>query len=286
MLAVRAVMSLLLGRERLEQSRLTGKFACPLAALEHAGQSENMNGVVGELRLAVLIDGENVPAKDAGALFAQVAKLGNPIVRRVYGDFTKQGAKDWPKAINQHGGDAVQSGHTSAGKNASDIALVVDAMDFLHKRSVDGYCIVSADGDFTRLAKRAREDGFKVFCFAHSNAAKALKAACDAFFPLATASPTPVTPKQSASPPAKSKTAQPTPVRQPKLAIPWLQDAVPADAQWITFSALGTALRAKEPAYLKKTGYASLKKLLTALKDRYEHGVAADGKTAQVRRRP
>lgn len=244
-----------------------------------------MNSNGGMLRLAVLIDGENVPAKDAGQLFAQVAKLGNPIIRRVYGDFTKGNVKDWPKVISKHGGSPSQTGHTSSGKNASDIALVVDAMDFLHKRSVDGFCIVTGDGDFTSLAKRAREDGFKVYCFAHSNAAKALKAACDGFFPLATVSPTPATPKQPASLSAKSKNAQPA-VRQPKLAIPWLQGALPADSQWITFSALGTALRAKEPAYLKKTGYASLKKLLTALHDHYEQGVAADGKTAQARRRP
>ena len=245
-----------------------------------------MNSIGSMLRLAVLIDGENVPAKDAGLLFAKVAKLGNPIVRRVYGDFTKQTVKDWPKVISQHGGSAHQNGHTSAGKNASDIALVVDAMDFLHRRSVDGFCIVSADGDFTSLAKRVREDGFKVYCFAHTKVAEALKAACDEFFPLAATPSKPATPKQPTSPPAKSTTAQPTPVRQPKLAIPWLQDALPADAQWITFIALGIALRAKEPAYLKKTGCGSLKKLLTALHDRYEQGVAADGKTQQVRRRP
>ncbi|WP_310475437.1 NYN domain-containing protein [Sandarakinorhabdus sp.] len=244
-----------------------------------------MNSNGGALRLAVLIDGENVPAKDAGPLFAQVAKLGNPIIRRVYGDFTKGNVKDWPKVISQHGGSAHQNGHTSAGKNASDIALVVDAMDFLHKRSVDGFCIVTADGDFTSLAKRAREDGFKVFCFAHSHAAKALKAACDGFFPLVATAPTPAAPKTPVNTPAKLKATQPTPVRQPKLALSWLQDALPAETQWITFSALGIALRSKEPAYLKKTGYASLKKLLTALKDLYEQGVAADGKTEQVRRR-
>jgi hypothetical protein len=238
------------------------------------------------LRLAVLIDGENVPARDAGLLFTKVAKLGNPIIRRVYGDFTKQTVKDWPKVISQHGGSAHQNGHTSAGKNASDIALVVDAMDFLHRRSVDGFCIVSADGDFTSLAKRVREDGFKVYCFAHTKVAEALKAACDGFFPLATAPPKPATLKPAPAPPANPKIAQPAPVRQPELAIGWLQDALPADKQWMTLSALGIALRAQEPAYLKKTGYASLKKLLTALKDRFEQSVAADGKTAQARRRP
>lgn len=235
------------------------------------------------LRLAVLIDGENVPAKDAAVLFAKVATLGNPIIRRVYGDFTKQGVKDWPKIISQHGGSAHQNGHTSAGKNASDIALVVDAMDFLHRRSVDGFCIVTADGDFTSLAKRAREDGFKVFCFAHSNVAKALKAACDGFFPLAATPSKSAAPKPPGSPAAKSVPV--TPVRKPKLAVAWIQDALPADAQWMTLSALGTALRSKEPTYLKIAGYGSLKKLLTALGDRYEQGLADDGKTAQVRRR-
>jgi hypothetical protein len=237
----------------------------------------------GQPRLAVLIDGENVPAKDAGPLFAKVAKLGNPIIRRVYGDFTKQNIKDWPKVISQHGGSAHQNGHTSAGKNASDIALVVDAMDFLHKRSVDGFCIVSGDGDFTSLAKRAREDGFKVYCFAHSKIADALKAACDGFYPLATAQQKSVVAKPATV--SAAKPAQPAPVRQPKLAVVWLQETLPADKQWMTLSALGSAIRAREPAFLKKTGYASLKKLLTALNDRYEQGLASDGKTAQVRRR-
>ena len=238
----------------------------------------------GTLRLAVLIDGENVPAKDAGPLFAQVAKLGNPIIRRVYGDFTKGTVKDWPKVISQHGGSPSQTGHTSSGKNASDIALVVDAMDFLHKRSVDGFCIVTGDGDFTSLAKRAREDGFKIYCFAHSNAAKALKAACGGFFPLAT--PKKVATKIAAGPAALPKAAQPDNVRNPHSAIARIDEVLPENGQWMTLADLGKALRSREQAYLKKTGFASLKRLLSALSDKYQYGLAADGKTDQVRRRP
>jgi hypothetical protein len=242
-----------------------------------------MNSNGGTLRLAVLIDGENVPAKDAGLLFAKVAKLGNPIIRRVYGDFTKQGVKDWPKVISQHGGNAEQNGHTSAGKNASDIALVVDAMDFLHKRSVDGFCIVSADGDFTSLAKRAREDGFKVYCFAHANAAKALKAACDGFFPLAAATPPPQAKPKPAEPVAK--TGQPGTVFYPHKALPWILEIWPANKEWMTLKSLEKALTDKQPNYLSETNYPTTKKLLKALKDKFEPGVAADGKTEQVRRR-
>jgi len=250
-----------------------------------------MNSNSSPLRLAVLIDGENVPAKDAGPLFAQVAKLGNPIIRRVYGDFTKVNVKDWPKIISDHGGSAHQSGHTSAGKNASDIAMVVDAMDFLHRKSVDGFCIVSEDGDFTSLAKRAREDGFRVYCFGHNKAPAALKAACDSFFLLAEkpqekASVMPAAPPAKPAAPATEKSQAVTKLRQPHLAVDWLDLALPNDKQWMPLSALGTALRAQEPAYLTKTGYSSLKKLLTALNHRYEQGIAANGKTAQVRRRP
>jgi hypothetical protein len=249
-----------------------------------------MNSNSSPLRLAVLIDGENVPAKDAGPLFAQVAKLGNPIIRRVYGDFTKGNVKDWPKVISKHGGSPSQTGHTSSGKNASDIALVVDAMDFLHKRSVDGFCIVTGDGDFTSLAKRAREDGFKVYCFAHSNAAKALKAACDGFYPLATTAPKPAAPKPPASPPAKPKAAQPSknvPTQNEHLALP-LIDEVMAERPDGSFSLgeLGKKLRAKDAAYLKKAGFGSLKKLITKLAKHYELSPGADGKIEQVRRRP
>ncbi|WP_156255646.1 NYN domain-containing protein [Sandarakinorhabdus oryzae] len=245
-----------------------------------------MNSNGGTLRLAVLIDGENIPAKDAGPLFAQVAKLGNPIIRRVYGDFTKGNFKDWPKIIDQHGGKAEQSGHTSTGKSASDIALVVDAMDFLHKRLVDGFCIVTGDGDFTSFAKRAREEGFKVYCFAHGKAAESLKAACDSFFSLAKS--TPKTAKTNLAKPAAQKPAVPKPQkpRQPDLARPWIKDALPTDGnQWMTLSALGQALGEKHKGYLKKTGCSSLKKILKSLPDQFEMGLAADGKTEQVRRR-
>jgi hypothetical protein len=231
------------------------------------------------LRLAVLIDGENVPAADAAVLFAKVGKLGNPIIRRVYGDLTCNGGKEWAKIISEHGGSAHQSGHTSSGKNASDIALAVDAMDFLHKRVVDGFCIVTSDADFTALAKRIREEGLAVYGFAHTTAAKALKAACDTFFPLA--AKTAVAPAAGKSP-ATSSTAK----QKPHLAKPWIEAALPADGNaWLTLSALGQALRTKEAGYLKRTGYSSLKKLLTALNDCFEQGIAPDGKTAQVRRR-
>ncbi|OSZ71905.1 hypothetical protein CAP39_00485 [Sphingomonas sp. IBVSS1] len=275
---------MLLGRKRLEHCCNRGKFGRPLAASGLAVQVEIMGSKGVEFRLAVLIDGENVPAKDAGALFTQVNTLGIPIIKRVYGDFTKPGVKDWPKAISEFGGKAEQNGHTSSGKNASDIALVVDAMDFLHKRSVDGFCIVTADGDFTSFAKRAREEGFKVYCFAHSTAAKALKAACDGFFPLTK----PVSTTAAAAPASSSekpKAAQPAQAKQPRLAIAWIHDALPANPEWMTLSALGIALRQVRPTYLKQTGFASLKKLLSALNDRFEQGMGTDGKTAQVRRR-
>jgi hypothetical protein len=244
----------------------------------------------GTLRLAVLIDGENIPAKDAANLFAHVHKLGNPIIRRVYGDFTRDGVKEWPKVISEHGGSAHQNGHTSAGKNASDIALAVDAMDFLHKRSVDGFCIVTSDGDFTSLAKRIREEGLKVYGFAHSTAAKALQVACDQFFPLAAAKPAKqaaFAPPNESPPKATAKSSGPSPAaRKPNLAKAAIEEAFSAsESEWMTLSALGTALRARDAGYLKKTGFASLKKLLTALNDHYHQCLAADGKTAQVRRR-
>jgi hypothetical protein len=250
-----------------------------------------MSREIGGIRLAVLIDGENVPAKDAAALFSRVAELGNPIIRRVYGDFTKDGMKEWPKVISGHGGSGHQNGHTSAGKNASDIAIVVDAMDFLHKRSVDGFCIATGDGDFTSLAKRIREEGLKVYCFAHSTAAKALKAACDEFFALV---PSEVMPAQKTVPKlvkpqpnqAGQPAASPAAARKPNLAKQAIEQAIAANAsEWMSLSALGTALRANDTGYLKKTGFASLKKLLTALNHSLEQGVAADGKTAQVRLR-
>jgi hypothetical protein len=229
------------------------------------------------LRLAVLIDAENVPASDASWVFGKVATLGNPVIRRVYGNFTRPSVQAWVAVISQHGGVPRQCGHTSSGRNASDIALVIDAMDILHAGIANGFCIVTSDGDFTGLAIRIREHGLKIFGFAHNKMATSLRAACDEFWLLDAPSAT----AQIAA--AKTGAI----ARHPERARADIERALAAHGPaWMTLSALGTAVRQHRPTYQQDTGFASLKKLIEALGSSFELGTAANGKTAQVRLRP
>ena len=131
--------------------------------------------------LAVLIDADNTSARHAHAIFEEIVKLGEANVRRIYGDFSGTRLAGWNKqiqslAILQH-----QQRSDTTGKNASDIALVIDAMDLMHKGKLDGFCLVSSDSDFTRLAQRLREDGLVVYGFGERKTPEAFRSACNRF---------------------------------------------------------------------------------------------------------
>ena len=110
-------------------------------------------------RLAILIDADNTSSRIAAGLFEEVAKFGEASVRRIYGDFSGQRLKSWVDILQKYAIDPYQQFAYTTGKNASDIALVIDAMDLLHSGRFDGFCLVSSDSDFTRLASRLREQG-------------------------------------------------------------------------------------------------------------------------------
>lgn len=133
------------------------------------------------VRLAVLIDAENAQAAIADALFSEIAKLGVASVKRIYGDFTSPALGGWRAKLAEHSIEPVQQFSNTRGKNASDIALIIDAMDLLHSRRFEGFCIVSSDSDFTRLASRVRAEGVTVYGFGEQKAPKAFVAACDKF---------------------------------------------------------------------------------------------------------
>src|SRR3954470_22331450 len=116
-------------------------------------------------RLAVLIDADNASARIAQGLFEEIAKLGEASVRRIYGDFSDAHLKSWTGILSTHAIMPHQNFAYTSGKNASDIALVIDAMDLLHSGRFDGFCLVSSDSDFTRLAARIREQGVDVYGF-------------------------------------------------------------------------------------------------------------------------
>lgn len=133
------------------------------------------------LRFAVLIDADNASPRIAAGLFEEVAKFGEASVRRIYGDFSGQRLKSWAEILAKYAIDPHQQFAYTTGKNASDIALVIDAMDLLHSRRFDGFCLVSSDSDFTRLASRLREEGAEVYGFGEQKTPESFRQACRRF---------------------------------------------------------------------------------------------------------
>jgi hypothetical protein len=132
-------------------------------------------------RLAVLIDADNASAKIADGLFEEIAKIGEASVRRIYGDFSNDRSKAWTGLLSRHAIIPQQQFAYTVGKNASDITLVIDAMDLLHSGRFDGFCLVSSDSDFTRLAARIREEGVDVFGFGEQKTPQSFRQACKRF---------------------------------------------------------------------------------------------------------
>lgn len=132
-------------------------------------------------RLAVLIDGDNVSPEIVGGLFGVIATLGDATVRRIYGDWTQATMRGWKSRLGDHAIRPVQQFANCPGKNATDGAMIIDAMDLLHRKRLDGFCIVSSDGDFTRLAVRIREEGIAVHGFGDRRTPSSFIAACSSF---------------------------------------------------------------------------------------------------------
>jgi len=132
-------------------------------------------------RLAVLIDAENAQLAILGSLLAEIAKFGTASVKRVYGDFTSQILASWRDPMLAHSIQPIQQFRNTVHKNASDSALIIDAMDLLHSKRLDGFCIVSSDSDFTRLASRLREEGLLVYGFGERYTPVSFIAACHKF---------------------------------------------------------------------------------------------------------
>ncbi|MHB1392497.1 MAG: NYN domain-containing protein [Clostridia bacterium] len=134
-----------------------------------------------DLRLAVLIDAENVPYKNIRGILEEVAKYGTPTIKRIYGDWTKATLSGWKNSLLENAITPIQQYSYTSGKNSSDSALIIDAMDVLYSEKVDGFCIISSDSDFTRLATRLREAGMKVFGIGERKTPNAFIVACDKF---------------------------------------------------------------------------------------------------------
>jgi len=132
-------------------------------------------------RLAVLIDADNSQYAIIEALLEEIANYGIASVKRIYGDWTDTKLKGWKGSLLEHGIHPMQQFAYTTGKNATDSAMIIDAMDLLYTKNFDGFCIVSSDSDFTRLASRIREAGLLVYGFGERKTPKAFMAACDKF---------------------------------------------------------------------------------------------------------
>jgi len=134
-----------------------------------------------DLKLAVLIDGDNIPSAYVKEMMEEIAKYGNPTIKRIYGDWTKPRLSKWKNILLENAITPIQQYGYTIGKNATDSAMIIDAMDILYSEKVNGFCLVSSDSDFTRLATRLREAGMQVFGIGEKKTPESFIVACDKF---------------------------------------------------------------------------------------------------------
>lgn len=189
-------------------------------------------------RLAVLIDADNTSAKIVDGLFEEIAKIGEASVRRIYGDFSSARSKSWAAVLAQHAIIPLQQFAYTTGKNASDITLVIDAMDLLHSGRFDGFCLVSSDSDFTRLAARIREEGIDVFGFGEQKTPESFRQACRRFIYTENLLPAP-------PPTTSGETQTIRSLQQPSAATPIIEKVIAqldTEDGWVPLGAVGTQL--------------------------------------------
>lgn len=192
-------------------------------------------------KLAVLIDADNAQASVIQELLAEVSRYGTATIKRAYGDWTTTNLKSWKEVLHTMAIQPIQQFAYTSGKNATDSALIIDAMDVLHADAVDGFCLVSSDSDFTRLATRIREAGLVVYGFGQRKTPEPFVAACDKF----------VYTEILGSVPEESKPGQEPVAELPKLK-PMLLNALNATVRedgWTTLSALGSQITRSNPSF-------------------------------------
>ena len=220
--------------------------------------------------LAVLIDADNTSPRHAGAIFEEIASLGEASVRRCYGDFSSTQMSGWNKVQAEHGMVPHHSPANTVGKNSSDISLVIDAMDILHTGRFDGFVLVSSDSDFTRLASRIREQGLDVYGIGQQKTPEAFRKACKRFIFLENLGVSTAT-----SPEAKPAQAEEKPAPKPAHAplseardlILRAMDAIDPEDEWVALGPLGQYITSANPDFDTRTyGKKKLSDLVQELK--------------------
>ena len=229
-----------------------------------------------ELKLAVLIDADNVPYSNIKGMMEEITKYGTPTTKRIYADWTKPNANGWKSVLLEHAITPIQQYSYTTGKNSSDSALIIDAMDLLYSNKVDGFCIVSSDSDFTRLAIRLRESGMKVIGIGEKKTPNAFIVACDRFVfievlegatkkkkPKATTTTTPSDTKKVVEKETAIKIDNPT--------IDLIEDTIDAisdDDGWAFLGDVGNLIVKNKPEFDPRSyGFSKLTPMLKSLTD-------------------
>ena len=216
-------------------------------------------------RLAVLIDAENASARIAEALFSEIATLGEASARRIYGDFASPQIAGWTRVLARFAIQPQQNFANTKGKNSGDIALVIDAMYLLHSGRFDGFCLVSSDADFTRLAARIREEGVDVYGFGEQKTPESFRQACTRFiYTENLIAPVPVD-AGAKSPVAEAPATKRKPSEAARLIAAIIADMDEDGDGWVAVGGIGNRLRNAHPDFDQRTyGYAKLSDLIRA----------------------
>ncbi|WP_312554828.1 NYN domain-containing protein [Empedobacter brevis] len=241
-----------------------------------------------KFNIAILIDGDNAQAKLLKETIAEVSKYGKATIRRIYGDWTSPVMNSWKTLINQHSINPIQKFSYTSGKNSTDSALIIDAMDILHSKNVEGFCIVSSDSDYTGLAKRIREEGLFVMGIGEKKTPESFVQSCDIFTYTENITPKVIEEKEPKEPEQKTasrrratlskteKTVKRTPKKKRFLTekdsdtISKAFDISTDDTETAYISTVGGNIRKIDPSFDTRTyNFTSLSKLFENL-DEYE----------------
>ena len=218
-------------------------------------------------RLAVLIDADNAQASRIEGLLAEVAKYGVSTVKRIYGDWTSPQLGRWKEVLHTHAINPVQQFAYTKGKNATDSAMIIDAMDLLYTNRFDGFCLVTSDSDFTRLASRLRESGVTVYGFGERKTPESFRSACDKFVYVDVLGSAVEDEAAEEGQPAKKPTAKE--LRSDARLMGLLRNAVEAESDddgWASLSLVGGHIAKQAPDFDPRNWrYQKLVDLVTAI---------------------
>lgn len=226
-----------------------------------------------DLRLAVLIDADNIPYSNVKGMLEEIAKYGTPTFKRIYGDWTKPTVAGWKSVLLENAITPVQQYSYTQGKNATDSAMIIDAMDILYSGKIDGFCLVSSDSDFTRLATRLREAGMKVIGIGERKTPKPFIVACDKFIYIeiinsSTSSQETVLVKKRRGQPVRSKqkteeTEQQIQIKKVKSLIASSITDLADENGWAYLGDVGNLILKKQPDFDPRNfGFAKLTPLI------------------------